>query len=111
MPKHNKLLGQAGEEQATQFLIKNGFTIIERNWRTRFGEIDIVAVNNRVLYFIEVKTRSSVAYGYPSEAITTAKLRRMRLTANMYISQSQIHGHCQLLVIEVMGSSCNLIEI
>ncbi|MDQ3099501.1 MAG: YraN family protein [bacterium] len=111
MPKHNKLLGQAGEEFATQFLLKRGYTIIVRNWRTKIGEVDIIAKHNATLYFIEVKTRSNIAYGYPSEAITPKKLQRMKITASQYIAESHHRGECRLAVIEVLGVSCNLIEI
>lgn len=74
-------LGQLGETLAAQYLEEAGLTIIERNWRCSLGEIDIVALDNGELAFVEVKTRSSVAYGHPLEAITAVKLARLRRLA------------------------------
>jgi putative endonuclease len=111
VPKHNKLLGHAGEELASRFLIEKGYAIIERNWRTKLGEIDIIAFKEGTLYLVEVKTRSSISYGYPSEAINSQKLRRMQITAALYASQKKFSGPTRLLVIEVIQSSCTLIEI
>jgi putative endonuclease len=62
-------LGEAGERYATDYLIKNGYKILDRNWRIRGGEIDIVALYKSTLVFVEVKTRTSTSYGTPEESI------------------------------------------
>ncbi len=111
MPKHNKLLGAQGEELATQFLIQLGYTIIERNWRTRYGEIDIIAKKSNILYCIEVKTRTTLSNGYPIEAITPKKLRRMQFTAKLYANNHQVVTPIRLLVITVINGECSPYEV
>lgn len=74
-------LGRRGEELATAFLVDAGYTILDRNWRCGQGEIDVVAFDGSETAFIEVKTRTSVAFGHPLEAITTLKLARLRRLA------------------------------
>lgn len=73
-----------GEELAVKFLKEKGYKIIERNFRKGYGEIDIVATYKNILVFVEVKTRTSGAYGTPFEAITYFKLRTLTKTAEFY---------------------------
>jgi putative endonuclease len=75
------VLGRRGEELAAAFLVGEGYTILDRNWRCSQGEIDVVAFDGTETVFAEVKTRSSVAFGHPLEAITTLKLARLRRLA------------------------------
>src|SRR4051812_47988572 len=77
-------LGRRGEAIAERHLVASGLTIVERNWRCPEGEIDIVARDGPDLVFAEVKTRSSVAYGHPLEAITPVKLARLRRLAGAW---------------------------
>lgn len=88
MNTFKKVKGVQGEELAAQFLTKKGYRIITRNFKARYGEIDIVALNssekNPVLVFIEVKTRTSNQFGTPLEAITPWKLRSVIQTAQYY---------------------------
>ena len=74
-------LGRQGEDVAASYLADQGFTVVERNWRCEHGEIDLVGVDGRDTVFVEVKTRSSTAFGHPFEAITDAKLARLRRLA------------------------------
>ena len=74
-------LGRRGEDLAAQFLAVSGYTIIDRNWRCARGEIDLVARDGGETVFVEVKTRSSTAFGHPFEAITARKLARLRRLA------------------------------
>lgn len=74
----NGRLGRFGEERAVVWLEARGFRVLERNWRCARGEIDIIAWDSCTLAFIEVKTRSGASTGHPFEAITAAKLTRMR---------------------------------
>jgi putative endonuclease len=83
------LLGQQGEELAAAFLGEAGLIILERNWRCTQGEIDIVAVDGRTLVICEVKTRSSVRFGAPVEAITRQKAFRLRKLAILWV---RAHG-------------------
>jgi putative endonuclease len=74
-------LGQLGEQLATEFLERSALRILDRNWRCREGEIDIVALEQRTLVICEVKTRSSDRYGTPLEAISARKRVRLRKLA------------------------------
>jgi len=77
-------LGRKGEELAADFLVEAGMQVVERNWRCSQGEIDLVARDGDELVFVEVKTRSSLGYGHPLEAITVAKLARLRRLASAW---------------------------
>jgi len=74
-------LGRYGEDVAVRHLLDAGWQVLERNWRCRVGEIDIVARDGGVLVFCEVKTRSSALFGVPAEAVRPAKVRRIRALA------------------------------
>ncbi|WP_018143515.1 YraN family protein [Alloscardovia criceti] len=96
LPPRNSsdLLGQIGEDYACQYMTELGWSILDRNWRCRFGEIDAVAIcpaqhteDPPILVFIEVKTRSSFEYGDPLEAITPLKCAHMRKSALSWMAQ------------------------
>jgi len=74
---NKKSLGDFGEEVAADRLRVKGYRILARNWRTSAGEIDIIAQQNDVIVFVEVKTRTSDLYGTPQDAITQNKRRRI----------------------------------
>lgn len=84
---YKKQTGNKGEDLAVNALEKKGYQILTRNFLIRGGEIDIVAMDEDVLVFVEVKTRLSHAYGLPIEAITYGKLRSLLKTAQFYISK------------------------
>jgi putative endonuclease len=71
-------IGRYGEDRAANFLEDRGYEIIDRNWRSQIGEIDLVARDKDRLVFVEVKTRSGSGFGHPFEAITANKVARMR---------------------------------
>lgn len=75
------VLGRRGEEIAARYLVAAGMTVVDRNWRCPQGEIDLIARDGDELVFVEVKTRSGVAFGHPLESITVAKLARLRRLA------------------------------
>ena len=79
-----KVIGEAGELLAAIYLQEKGFTILEKNYLTKAGELDIIAAKNGVLHYIEVKTRSSLKYGKPEEAVNEKKLERMERAALLY---------------------------
>ncbi len=82
---NNISLGKLGEEIATDFLKKRGMKILERNFRTPFGEIDIIASKNRKLHFVEVKTRRNMNFGRPFEAVNKVKMRHIINSAQFYL--------------------------
>jgi len=86
-PNKRQSLGRIGETLAGVFLKNKGYVILERNWRTPYGEIDLVASNNEAVIFVEVKTRSSRSLGPPEISITPRKAEHMRSAASYYIQQ------------------------
>jgi putative endonuclease len=91
MTRHNQALGRWGEETAVRHLQLRGYTILARNLRTRHGELDIVAQKDEALVFVEVKMRSSNAFGFPEEAVTPRKQAHMLMAAEAYFEQ---HPNC-----------------
>jgi putative endonuclease len=85
--------GQSGEDVAVGFLEAQGYQILERNYRTHLGEIDIVARHEGVLVFVEVKARRSLRHGDPKWALTPAKQRKISMVALTYLKQR--HGTTQ----------------
>src|SRR5947207_11700930 len=85
-------LGRAGERLAAERLVACGYSILERNFRCRYGEIDIVAEEGQELVFIEVKTRRGARYGLPEEAVTTRKQRTIIQVASYYLDLHE-SGH------------------
>lgn len=84
-------LGRDGEDAAVSFLRERGMRVIARNWRCRHGEIDIVALDDTVLVFCEVKTRRGGAFGGPLTAVTPVKVARMRRLAALWLAAEQCH--------------------
>lgn len=78
--------GQKGEEKTCEYLKMHGFSIVERNFRCRTGEIDIVARKRESIHFVEVKTRSSTDYGFPAESVTREKQRKILLACKYYLA-------------------------
>jgi len=83
-------LGQWGESVAAQQLEAKGFQIVERNWRCRRGEIDLIAQEGDTLVFVEVKTRRGRGMGVPEEALTSRKSRKLLLLGQLYLSQHDL---------------------
>jgi len=90
MTKTRLALGQWGEEQAAQFLRKQGLKILARNYRTPVGEIDIIASSKHELLFVEVKTRRGTGFGLPQEAVGLRKQQQIIRTAQWYLKQENI---------------------
>ncbi len=88
-------VGKKGEDMVAAFLRKNGHNIVKRNYISRFGEIDIIAQKDGLLLFIEVKTRRENSMVSPKEAVDSHKIRRMMLTAQDYLSKTQIGDELQ----------------
>lgn len=84
-------LGQYGERLAAAHLVKRGMVVLDRNWRCEAGEIDLVLRDGDVLVVCEVKTRSSVSCGSPQEAVTPAKLARLRRLAACWMTAHDVH--------------------
>ena len=90
------LLGRTGEDQAVRFLQDNGYRIVARNVRAKFGEIDVVARDGAVLCFVEIKARSGLRFGLPEEALTAEKRRRLVRLAIWYLQRSRLAEGCPI---------------
>ncbi len=84
--------GKLGEEIASRYIQSKGGIIIEQNYRTKIGEIDLIAKINGELVFVEVKSRSSINYGYPSEAVNYKKQRKITNVAKYYILDNSLEN-------------------
>ena len=84
---NNKTKGDSGERIAENYLKSKGYRIVDRNFRTREGEIDIIAANDGYLVFVEVKERSSDKYGYAAEAVGLRKQNKISQVASQYIKK------------------------
>ena len=114
MPSENQKRGAAGENAAVVFLEKNGYIILERNYNTRFGEIDIIAGKGDIVAFVEVKTRSGKKFGAPADAVGFAKAKKIKRAALHYVSAKKITDkNFRFDIMEVSGAgalSVNHIE-
>ena len=100
-------VGRIGEELARNYLISLGHTIKESNYRTKLGEMDIIAEKNKTLYFCEVKTRIGDLHGKPYEAVTYRKLQHIRRVAQAYLLQNSVKNSklsLQVISIELLPS-------
>ncbi len=84
--------GAIGEELASKFLKKQGYKIVEKNFRTSLGEIDIIALDKGTITFVEVKTRKSTIFGYPQEAVGLKKQKKISQVASIYLNQKNLNS-------------------
>ena len=93
--------GDWGESLVAEYLAARGCRILEREWRCRVGEIDLIAEQNGTLLFVEVKLRTSLRYGAPREFVTAAKQKKLRAAALLYLSQRDADVPARFDVAEV----------
>ena len=105
-------IGQEYEQRAVDYITNKGYKIIERNFRNRMGEIDIIAKDGEYLVFIEVKYRSSSNEGHPTEAVNFAKQRRITKTALYYCAVNGISEYTPMRfdVISILDDDIKLYE-
>ena len=106
-------IGATGEQYAVKHLLSLGYTIKERNYRTRFGEIDIIAEKDKKIVFCEVKTRIGDSHGKPYEAVTYRKLQHIQRVAQAYLLQNAIKN-CKLsvqVISIVLSDDCKMKEL
>ena len=87
MADGRRALGAAGEETVARWYVDAGYRVLDRNWRCREGELDLVAARASTLVFCEVKTRRTTAFGSPAEAVTLTKQRRIRTLATRWLAE------------------------
>lgn len=108
MKKLNKINGTIGEIDAEKYLKDKGFEIVKTNYRNRLGEIDIIAKDKNVLVFVEVKSRATLLYGRPCEAVDERKQHKIRKTAELYLlTTKNYYTDVRFDVIEILGDEIN----
>lgn len=107
-----RAVGARHEEEAARYLEQQGYQILERNFFSRYGEIDLIAKDKDTLVFVEVKYRSGASFGDPAEAVTAKKQERIRKTARYYLCAHQLSEDtpCRFDVAAVLGSQIRLIK-
>lgn len=104
-------VGRAAEQKAADYLAAAGFTLLDRNWRNRWCELDIVARKGGVVHFVEVKYRSNVRYGFAAEYITYDKSARLIRAALAWNQAHRYSGPYQIDVITVEGAASTLAHL
>jgi putative endonuclease len=94
-PSARSALGRRGEDLAARHLEEQGLVLLSRNWRCRDGELDLIATDGERLVICEVKTRSGTGFGVPAEAVTAAKMHRIRRLAQLWLSTYRV-GWCEV---------------
>ena len=101
----NQKLGKLGEDIISNYIQKQGYKILERNFECSQGEIDIIAKDEKEFVFVEVKTRKSLKFGYPAEAVTNIKRKHMQKAAQYYLYKNKLNGrYVRFDVIEIYWS-------
>ncbi len=101
------IFGKQGEDEAVTYLLQKGYEILERNWRFSRAETDIIARENNTIIFIEVKARTSFAFGYPEESVSLAKQKLLVKAAENYMYQKQLPFECRFDVLAIFRSKNN----
>lgn len=100
----NKISGMCGEDAACEFLKKHRHKILKRNYKNRYGEIDIITRNGEDIVFVEVKTRTSEEFGTPAEAVTYHKKQRIVGAAKKYLADNNVDMNVRFDVVEIFGT-------
>jgi len=109
---YKQALGRWGEDRVVRWYRRHGFEVLDRNWRSRHGELDVIVRRGSVVAVCEVKTRSSNAFGAPAEAVGWQKQRRIRRLAAQWLSEQERSTAVRLRfdVAEVVGPEIRIIE-
>lgn len=108
---NNRKEGLLGEDSAIKYLQNKGYKILERNYSTKMGEIDIIAEKDGVIVFVEVKNRENNRYGEPIEAVSKEKQRKIIASANYYIVKKKLFDHAlRFDVISILRDNMEHIE-
>jgi putative endonuclease len=94
-------IGKYGEDLASDFLTRQGARIVDRNYHTRYGEIDLIAIIGDEILFVEVKTRTSQEYGYPEQAINYFKVRHLHKAIQIYLQEKRLDNFWRLDAVSV----------
>ncbi|MGL4738555.1 MAG: YraN family protein [Cellulosilyticaceae bacterium] len=108
---NHRAIGTYYEQLASAYLIQKGYEVIIANYRSRFGEIDLIAKDGMYVVFLEVKYKGVANHGYPRESVTVTKQRRIKRTAQYYLMMhTRREIYCRFDVIEILGEQITHIE-
>lgn len=109
---NKRAVGSEFEQKAAGYLLHKGYDILEHNFRCKIGEIDLIAKNDGYLCFVEVKYRSSLSKGYPAEAITPHKIRKITNTARVYMLLHRLPADtpCRFDAVVILENEISLIK-
>jgi len=98
--------GKIGEDTASSYLAKNGYQILQRNYYTRYGEIDIIAKKDDTIVFVEVKKRANAKFGIGAEAVGQSKMKKIRICAQLYLQENMyIDQNIRFDVIDILSDA------
>ncbi|HVC15016.1 MAG TPA: YraN family protein [Acidimicrobiales bacterium] len=110
MSEARRLLGARGEALAAEWYRAAGYEVLDRNWRAPAGEIDLVVRRGTTVVVCEVKARTTLAFGIPAEAVTSAKRARLRRLAAEWLSSHRVHAaHVRFDVASVLGDHVEIV--
>lgn len=96
-------VGKTGEKLAVKYLLENNFRIMECNYHTKYGEIDIVAQKNNIFHFVEVKTRIGIEKGKPYEAVNSKKLQHLKTASELYVLKNKLkNAKLSLMIVSIV---------
>jgi putative endonuclease len=101
MAKHNDT-GTLGEKLAAEYLAEKGYAILHQNWRYKRWEVDIIATQNNILHFIEIKTRRTKKFGLPEEKVSKQKLENLINAAEVYLYENPQWKHIRFDILSVL---------
>jgi putative endonuclease len=107
---NRRQVGEGGEDRAAEYLKGEGYKIVERNWRTALGELDIVASSGKELVFVEVRRLESGNFGVPEESVGAGKQRRLARLATAYVQHAKYDGDWRIDVIAIDGDGLRHIK-
>ncbi len=111
MADPRRAFGAAGEERAAAWYREQGYEVLDRNWRCKEGELDLVVRRRSEVIFVEVKTRRTDRFGIPAEAITPAKQRRLRVLAGQYLAATEVRAaSLRFDVVSILAGELEVIE-
>jgi putative endonuclease len=100
--KENFKTGRLGEELAASYLEEKGYKIVERNFRTRFGEVDIICYNGKTLVFVEVKTKIGHDFGEPEDMVNKSKIAKVKRMGKVYLLEKGLDALCRVDVVAIV---------
>lgn len=105
-----KTIGDLGESFAAEVYEKSGYTVVTRNYHSRYGEIDLIAENDDTLCFVEVKTRNFSSVGTPAEAVDYRKQKKLTLTAMKYLTEAECYKQPRFDVLELWQQDSKIVR-